>query len=117
MAFLSGPIFPTTVGMTGGNSMGPAAIAAIKYGVPIASAILGGMGGKSRDRDSRNPIKTVSNSTQQRTPWDFNPELEGNQGAEMLASILSGWGGLLGGLGPSQEYEQSVKRGLGQFLA
>lgn len=97
--------------------MGPAVAMGIKYGVPIAASLLGGMGGKDRAKRSAQPTRTTYNNTQQRTPWDFDPEMEGNQGADMLASLLSAWGGLLGNIGPSPMYKKSVNQGLSQFLA
>jgi hypothetical protein len=113
MAFLSGPMI---VGPTTGGGMGPAAAMALKWGVPIASSILGGYSGKQRGLDSKNPTRTEYSNTSQIDPWDFMPNVEGNQGAELLASLLGGWEGLLGNTGVSKLYRQNVNQGLGGFL-
>jgi hypothetical protein len=86
--------------------------ALIKWGVPIASGLLGGIGGKGRAQRSQHPTRTEYSNTAQKDPWDFNPEMAGNQGAELLAALLQNWGGLMGNLGPSQQYQEHVNRGL-----
>jgi hypothetical protein len=96
--------------------MGPAAAMALKWGVPIASSLLGGIGGKGRANSSRQPTRTQYSNQSQVTPWDYDPYAGGNQGQELLAQVLGSWEGLLGNLGPSQQYQQAVRRGLGSFL-
>lgn len=84
-----------------------------------AGAVMGGMGGKGRADASRQPTTTKYNNTSQTTPYDFDPSQSGNQGAELIAQLLMGYQGLLGGqtsgtgysLGPSSRYENALQTG------
>jgi hypothetical protein len=63
------------------------------FAAPLIGGVLGGLGGKER---SQNPPMERFSQTSQMTPWDFNPQMGGNQGADILGSILGAYGGLLG---------------------
>ena len=78
------------------------------------SAVMGAMGGKDRSKRTNQPTTTKFNNYSQTTPFDYDPGTEGNQGSEAIQALLENWLGLLGqGLGPSDQYQQNVSRGLG----
>jgi len=86
----------------------PAAIA--------AGSVMGGLGGKQKAEMSKQPTTTKFNQTSQLSPFDFDPSTPGNQGVELLASLLGSWSGLLGNLGPSQQTQQFSKTlGVGDY--
>ncbi len=63
------------------------------FALPLIMGGMGAMGGKGK---SQNPQVQSFNQTSQATPWDFNPGMQGNQGSDLLSSILGAYSGLLG---------------------
>ena len=76
-----------------------AAILAMKIGIPVASSILGGMGGKGKSRAESGPMPW--SKTETTTPWNVpyyigQGNRTGNRGEMMMADVLNAFVGLLG---------------------
>jgi len=80
--------------------MGPAAALpmAAQIGIPVASSVLGGIGGKRGAKAANQP--TSFSQTQQVTPMDFNYAYGGDRGGtggqQVLGDLVNAWVGMLG---------------------
>ena len=61
------------------------------FAMPLIMGGIGALGGGKRNSQ---PQTQSYNNFSQATPWDFNPGMQGNQGADLLAGLLGGYGRL-----------------------